>query len=152
MVSSSIFKVFGMTRPGIEPRYPGPLANTLTAGPMSRYTKDTLMESNQKNFFSTWERVGWKVHSLTKILTWKVTKWALFFNIEPFEVYMLLPLVLQCLDSIGKKKDINNRFDFIKWNFSLWTNQLTFIDGRTLPWKVWRLLTGIRLLFLISSK
>ena len=33
MVSSSIFKVFGMTRPGIEPRSPGPLANTLTAGP-----------------------------------------------------------------------------------------------------------------------
>ena len=36
VVSSSIFKVFGMTRPGIEPRSPGPLANTLTAGPMSR--------------------------------------------------------------------------------------------------------------------
>ena len=33
VVSSSIFKVFGMTRPGIEPRSPGPLANTLTAGP-----------------------------------------------------------------------------------------------------------------------
>ena len=32
-VSSSIFKVFGMTRPGIEPRSPRPLANTLTAGP-----------------------------------------------------------------------------------------------------------------------
>ena len=29
VVSSSIFKVFGMTRPGIEPRSPGPLANTL---------------------------------------------------------------------------------------------------------------------------
>ena len=37
MVSSTIFKVFGMTRPGIEPRSPGPLANTLTAGPMSRF-------------------------------------------------------------------------------------------------------------------
>ena len=33
VVSSSIFKVFGMTRPGIEPRSPGPLANTLTDGP-----------------------------------------------------------------------------------------------------------------------
>ena len=32
VVSSTIFKVFGMTRPGIEPRSPGPLANTLTAG------------------------------------------------------------------------------------------------------------------------
>ena len=29
------FWVFGMTRPGIEPRSPGPLANTLTARPMS---------------------------------------------------------------------------------------------------------------------
>ena len=29
VVSSSIFKVFGMTRPGIELRSPGPLANTL---------------------------------------------------------------------------------------------------------------------------
>ena len=29
------FKVFGMTRPGIERRSPGPLANTLTARPMS---------------------------------------------------------------------------------------------------------------------
>ena len=27
-VSSTIFKVFGMTQPGIEPRSPGPLANT----------------------------------------------------------------------------------------------------------------------------
>ena len=28
--SSTILKVFGMTRPGIEPRSPGPLANTLS--------------------------------------------------------------------------------------------------------------------------
>ena len=28
-VSSTIFKVFGMTRPGIEPRSPEPLANAL---------------------------------------------------------------------------------------------------------------------------
>ena len=35
VVSSSIFKVFGMTRPGIEPRSPGPLANTLTAGALN---------------------------------------------------------------------------------------------------------------------
>ena len=31
--SSTIFKVFGMTWPGIEPRSPGPLANTLTIMP-----------------------------------------------------------------------------------------------------------------------
>ena len=33
--SSTIFWVFGMTQPGIEPRSPGPLANTLTTMPMS---------------------------------------------------------------------------------------------------------------------
>ena len=35
-VSSTIFKVFGMTRPGIEPRSPGSLTNTLPTRPMSR--------------------------------------------------------------------------------------------------------------------
>ena len=34
-VSSTIFKVFGMMLPGIEPRSPGPLANTLPSRPMS---------------------------------------------------------------------------------------------------------------------
>ena len=34
-----------MTRPGIEPRSPGPLANTLTAGPMSR-----LLSSSDRLF------------------------------------------------------------------------------------------------------
>ena len=33
-VSSIIFKVFGMTRPGIEPRSPRPLANSQLARPM----------------------------------------------------------------------------------------------------------------------
>ena len=35
-VSSTIFKVFGMTRPGIEHRSLGPLANTLPTRPMGR--------------------------------------------------------------------------------------------------------------------
>ena len=35
-VSSTIFKVFGMTRPGIEPRSSRPLANTLPTRPMIR--------------------------------------------------------------------------------------------------------------------
>ena len=33
--SSTIFLVFGMTRPGIEPQSPGTLGNTLTIMPMS---------------------------------------------------------------------------------------------------------------------
>ena len=36
-VSCTILKVFGMTRPGIEPRYPGPLVNTLRTRPICRY-------------------------------------------------------------------------------------------------------------------
>ena len=35
-VSSVIFKVFGMTRPGIEPKSPRPLVNTLHTRPISR--------------------------------------------------------------------------------------------------------------------
>ena len=34
--SSTIFIVFGMTRPGIEPRSPGPLVNTLLIRPMAK--------------------------------------------------------------------------------------------------------------------
>ena len=34
-----------MTRPGIEPRSPGPLANTLTAGPMSRVDRGYSLEN-----------------------------------------------------------------------------------------------------------
>ena len=34
-VSSTIFKVFGLTQPGIEPRSPGPLASTLPTRPNS---------------------------------------------------------------------------------------------------------------------
>ena len=50
VVSSSIFKVFGMTRPGIEPRSPGPLANTLTAGPMSQ--SFTIFDKREVQFSS----------------------------------------------------------------------------------------------------
>ena len=45
-VSSPILKVFGMTRPGIEPRTPGPLANTLpTDAPIQA---ETLLHSLER--------------------------------------------------------------------------------------------------------
>ena len=47
-------------------------------------------------------RVSRKVHRLTKILSWNVTKQALVFNIVPLVVNTLLP-VLQCLDPINPK-------------------------------------------------
>ena len=49
-VSSTIFKVFGMTRPGIEPRSPGPLANTLPTWPMSQLRWHNLQEIYQTDF------------------------------------------------------------------------------------------------------
>ena len=47
-VSSTIFKVFGMTRPGIEPRSTGPLANTLPTNPMSRLNNNNKTQQNSK--------------------------------------------------------------------------------------------------------
>ena len=42
-VSSTIFIVFGMTQPRIEPRSPRPLVNTLPTRPMSRLIYDVTM-------------------------------------------------------------------------------------------------------------
>ena len=60
---------------------------------------------------------SWKVHRLTKILSWNVTKLVLFSNIAHLAVHTLLPLVLQCLDL--------SRYDVI-----LWTFQSTLIASR----------------------
>ena len=44
-----VFKVFGMTQPGIEPRSPGPLANTPPTRPISRFKwLANLVEGDQK--------------------------------------------------------------------------------------------------------
>ena len=49
--SSTIFWVFGMTRPGIEPRSPGPLANTLLIRLMARYYVERKTLVIFKNWF-----------------------------------------------------------------------------------------------------
>ena len=54
-------------------------------------------------------RVGWKVHGLTMILSWIVTKWGLFFNIVPLVVHIFLTSMLQFLDPIHKKV-LNSRY------------------------------------------
>ena len=48
-VSSTIFKFFGMTRPGIEPRSPGLLANTLPTRPMSHETEAVFTKKVMNN-------------------------------------------------------------------------------------------------------
>ena len=87
VVSSSIFKVFGMTRPGIEPRSPGPLANTLTAGPietrltkawtainrLSTIWKSDLTDKMKRSFFQA---------AVTSILLYGCTTWTLTKRLE----------------------------------------------------------------------
>ena len=45
-VSSTIFKVFGMTRPVVEPRFPGSLANTLPTRQISRLSSNQQIRGN----------------------------------------------------------------------------------------------------------
>ena len=46
---STIFWFFGMTRPGIEPQSPGPLANTLTTTPIDRKYSLKLILNKDEN-------------------------------------------------------------------------------------------------------
>ena len=62
-----------------------------------------LTNTSQVLLLMTSTRVSLKVLRLTKIFSWNVTKWGLFFNIVPLVVHTLLSSVLQCLDPIGQK-------------------------------------------------
>ena len=61
------------------------------------------LESNpipESNIFEAVETVtlfGLKVHGMTKIFAWNVTKWSFFFIIVSLKVRELLPMVAQCL-------------------------------------------------------
>ena len=54
-----------MTRPGIEPRSPGPLANTLTASPMSGTNdiKDLITISYSEKMILLYNNRGISVHA-----------------------------------------------------------------------------------------
>ena len=56
-VSSSIFKVFGMTWPGIEPRSPRPLANTLPFRPIYIYIYSAHMRKIK--FLNNAQKFDW---------------------------------------------------------------------------------------------
>ena len=86
--SSTIFLVVGMTQPGIELRFSGPLASTLI-----------IMLTG----------VDWKVRRLNNILWWNVTKWGLFFNLVPRMTHTLRPSMLLCLNPIFQK--INRKYN-----------------------------------------
>ena len=57
-------------------------------------------------------RVDWKVHKLTKIPSWNVTEWDLFFHIVLLAVHTLLPSALHYMDPIDQKL-INSRYEVI---------------------------------------
>ena len=70
-----------------------------------------------KTVYHEWHylmRVSWKVDRLTKIFSWNVTKWCLFFNIVSLAVHTLLSSVLQCLDL--EKQVISSRY-VVTWTF-----------------------------------
>ena len=69
-----------------------------------RYTAlELIVKSHNLIYIYIYIRVGWKVHWLTKILSWNVTKWGLFFNIVFLVFHTLFTSVLQCLDPISQK-------------------------------------------------
>ena len=47
-----------MTRPGIEPGFSGPLANTLPTRPMSR-SRHTCKNEKKKNYELKWKLISW---------------------------------------------------------------------------------------------
>ena len=63
-------------------------------------------------FVCIYRWVGWKVLWLIKIFLWNVTKWGLFFKIVLLGGHTFLQSVLQCLDSIIKKR---NQYQF--WHY-----------------------------------
>ena len=78
--SSTIFWVFGMTQPGIEPRSPGPLANTLTARPVMRF----LFWHLEAQFF--------RVHH-SCFLSEASWENATFFNLLFFHFFLINPCI-----------------------------------------------------------
>ena len=75
--SSTIFWVFGMTRPGIEPRSPGPLANTLTPRLMSGVFHEVLVRlvfCKLVKSSCTWEHywIAQRVHSILFSLSYSI--------------------------------------------------------------------------------
>ena len=71
--------------------------------------------------------VGWKVHGMTKKVSWNVTKCSLFFNIVHLADPHTSSLGVAVLDII------NNRYDAIIWPFQ---PTPVFVDVRS-PSKLW---------------
>ena len=100
----SVKEVFGMTRPGIEPRSPGPLANTLSSRPMAQ-------SHNNKCFYLRTFLVSNVIQNKTNSLWAKFTS----FNIYSGSRNLLISLTLNFLGNTNEWR-----------NFSLTTQQRKF--------------------------
>ena len=61
-------------------------------------------------------RVGWKVHRLTKIFSWSLTKWDLFFNIAPLVNANIFQWCCSAWITLVQNI-INSRYNIITWAF-----------------------------------
>ena len=134
-VSSTIFKIFGMTRSGIELRSPGPLANTLPTRPMSwlKVKLATVVEGDPKVPFSiaTTLRcrggcIGININYFDKIFTRVINQ---TWNIvsKPFKVNINVISITKTMASnkisfYAKTK----RFFVFKIILHLWIDYITF--------------------------
>ena len=102
-VSSTIFKVFGMTQPGIEPKSHRPLKNTLPTCPMSVYS---LSFSVQKSNILIFDQ------SLISPVEKKCT-----FS---YQIYTFTLNPISCY-SFSKKRVLNQTFfEYYHWNRNFW--------------------------------
>ena len=76
---------------------------------------DHQIQAKKPDFWLT--SVGWKVHRLTKVIAWNVTRWGLFFKLVSLSVDTLLPSVLLCLDLFDKKNH-QQKIDVMLLTFS----------------------------------
>ena len=101
-VSSTIFKVFGLTGPGIEPRSPGPLANTLPTSPMSTdklfVNKSYIFNTGKSSQYIKWSiernpksdcgflcQSSWHIKNGIRIwfkVGWLVGRFCCIFNVQ----------------------------------------------------------------------
>ena len=136
--SSTIFWVFGMTRPGIEPRSPGPLANTLTTIPVVcmkhlKRVRDHLFHSVKwfQAFLSTNNNsIKYQPFINTQLNRFKFSKheWFYFVLIISFHRVKPFQIFLRKTSNLFKHR----LFVCILLNISIWSLHRTVLSKNNL--------------------
>ena len=102
--------------------WPSCLCSSMWRGPQENITYEFIVWHVMHDLFcwpiergcENWFAYSYylQVHRQTKIFSWTVTKWGLFFNIVPFTVHTLHLLMLQCAWIPLVKKFIS-RYDVV---------------------------------------